>query len=1612
MKKKILSIILAVIMIVGMLPFGAVSAFADGGQEPIEYEVCVDGVNQVWETRYCTEYTVINENNKPDKWMGGWYVCEGADYSVDDGDNRIDAVGDVHLIMRKGAKLTVDNGINISGKNTLSFYQEKGCTLDEVPRVKLQNLNEEDCSPLGADDGKTAGTVNIYGSVIEARSKYGPAAVGGGTGVFDDGDGGIITVYGGGLSATSTSFGAGIGGGGGSTSAGNGGSLTVYGGDVYGESAKGAGIGGGAVNSGLPTEGGDGANVTVYGGEVQAFSLENGAGIGGGDCGGDGGSFSMYGGKLLAESGGNGAGIGGGEDGDALNSDDDVFGLYGGILEARSLGNGPAIGPGAGGDDEDGTIILGTDSAWVEEFTNTKFGFADDRTAIFAQKKVRFVIDSARFPVYYQTVSEDRVIENKICRDYKCVYFDDPTWDDGWYILDGVGTTLYPVTVTGDVHLILMNGCDATVTGGIKIAKGSTLTVHQQPQESGVPTGKLKATGQIDPLGVLGFNPTGIYGSLIMCGGDITARGISGAAGYSGDLTLYGGNLNAYGGDGSVAIGGGYEIWGGDLKFYRGTVTAVAGAGASRAIGVESGSSTDCSIILGESTTLLDSATGQPLKRTVGAFSWNDVLSGSTVSFAAISETPYREYSSDISYFDTKTCLEYTILSDEITSWNDGWYVLNQNITVNNPITVNGEVNLILQDDTTLNLNGGINIADGSSLTVFAQSEGSHKGKLNVGSASGAAVNGGSLTVSGGKITLTGGEGFAAIGNTGRMIVNGGSITATAGAGADNAIDCSVLVGGQYALLDSATGNPIELSGGAQSWAEALSGSSVSFDTAVKETYLEYSADGKTCEEKEIVNYQLIDARTSTLNTGFYLASGSLKSDSALTVTGDAKLILANGCRLTVDGGICVNEGNSLTVFAQSEGDKAGRLIANGTERCAGIGGGLDYSSGNITIHGGNITANGGNAANGVGAGGGAGIGGGNGGDSSPVVIYGGNITANGGTFSAGIGGGYGGWCGDVTIYGGTVKAVGGFNDVDYGGAGIGGGATNSDNFYSGGCDNVTVYGGNVEAIGGKGAAGIGGGHAGSIFAGFSIYGGTVEATGGRFATGLGNGADCLDSEDGNINICGGTLIARSGLSYSRVMGYSDGAPHDGAVYIADDLTLINKADNNPITRNPGQSWLDAINAAATGSSGHYVITIFTLGGAVELLPTCTENGHKAYYYNPGSELYYEDAGYQTEIGNLADLLNWLEDENGGLLPATGHIDENGDFFCDVCHTNVCEHARCTVSYIWNRTFTKCTAIRRCLVCEKDILTQNASEITFTDDYIAEICTDMGYGHYTATFADFDPRDSRSVDTEPGDHHYIDFVCEHCHRELLEQAKVKKLQEIDEVASGDLTLLEKMVVAGAKVLVNSAKSVAELNEIRDECIAQLGKHEHTFEDAYTFNATHHWYESTCGHEDAVSGFGAHTFDENGKCTVCGYEKTGSGVKICTVTLASVDNPDKILYSGTTDENGLCNIGNVANGKYLMSVSCEGAVTRTYNTEVVNGTVTQEVALYEEGDVNGDGEITVEDYSVAVNTALGSETEVSKDLSEKNDYQKAVADLDGDGYVDVLDVSLLERKIHV
>ena len=275
-----------------------------------------------------------------------------------------------------------------------------------------------------------------------------------------------------------------------------------------------------------------------------------------------------------------------------------------------------------------------------------------------------------------------------------------------------------------------------------------------------------------------------------------------------------------------------------------------------------------------------------------------------------------------------------------------------------------------------------------------------------------------------------------------------------------------------------------------------------------------------------------LETTSTSLSTGWYIATGSITIPSTVTVSGDVKLILEDGCSLTVNGssskaGINVAAGNSLTIYAQENG--TGSLTAIGGSDGAGIGGDQSQTCGSVTIYGGNVTARSLSTSTY-----GAGIGGGKDGAGGTVTIYGGTVVAqvqNSSGRAAGIGGGGSLTVGasnggTVTIYGGTVTAT-----ATYYGAGIGGG-------YYGNGGTVTIYGGTVTATSSSSGAGIGGGNYGAG-GNVTINGGTVTATAGSatssttgyIASGIGKGYGSVSSYGYGTLTVGANMKAYAGSS-------------------------------------------------------------------------------------------------------------------------------------------------------------------------------------------------------------------------------------------------------------------------------------------------------------------------------------------------------------------------------------------------------------------------------------------------------------------------------------------------
>ena len=473
------------------------------------------------------------------------------------------------------------------------------------------------------------------------------------------------------------------------------------------------------------------------------------------------------------------------------------------------------------------------------------------------------------------------------------------------------------------------------------------------------------------------------------------------------------------------------------------------------------------------------------------------------------------------------------VLDSESTEWS-GCVMAFGNVEIPDCVTCSGDVTLILLDGCTLNLPGGISADDGS-LTVCAQSTGVNMGRLTATSVSGSGavtIRGGQVTagsisdgqftdggISGGAVTISDGQIAAGSISGSTVAITSGQVTAGSISGATTLSWKNQYT--DFVQADSYQGtvamNKAFCSSNAVFTVGQVSdpGSMNGEKLVPLQDYLDYVDGGFV--RLPVPGSTALLTENSTEWTGHVMAFGSVEISERVTVSGDVTLILLDDARLKTVEGIRVNSGNSLTVCAQSTGDRMGALVSTNVKYGAAIGSDNNCDSGTLIFNGGNVSASTWTRYDT-----GAAIGGGLNGKATSIAIHGGTVAGWAGN-GAGIGSGNNADGGVITITGGAVNGMA----SNSGGAGIGGGANGSGGtvIISGG----TVYGDASSSSG----AGIGGGVNGSGGT-IIISGGDVNAYGGHYtdrsngaAIGAGlpeEGAATVDS--GTITISGGTVTA------------------------------------------------------------------------------------------------------------------------------------------------------------------------------------------------------------------------------------------------------------------------------------------------------------------------------------------------------------------------------------------------------------------------------------------------------------------------------------------------------
>ena len=664
---------------------------------------------------------------------------------------------------------------------------------------------------IGGGNNGAGGSIEINGGVITATGGGEGAGIGGG----NYGSGGNITITGGVIEATGGEGGAGIGGG----YEGTGGTISISGGTVVAAGDRGgAGIGGGYR--------GRSGDITINGGSITADgSSTGGAGIGGG---GDRAinTILITGGTIRANGHGSGSyGIGMGSSsggaGTALRLTGNAV-IYANAIERSDEENWNCIWFKGTAGAVYGSVTL-EDDLTVEagQTLTVEAGASLTRPAdVSLVNEGRILVrvggsyageDTKPNPVEYEQVSylDENGETRQVTESVQLLTAGTTALESGWYLVEGNVTLGSRLTVNGEVTLILADNAHLDVQGGVEVSEGSSLTITAQSKEEGR-MGALTATSSGDAAGIGGKGSTvkiwggkvDVTGDLVGIGGQNSTVVIRGGV-VSASSTLSNGTSN-YGigsEDSKVTISGGrvtadsgrvngFDIFGSVLSTDKpdgGNGNAVicwgsmsinsAGADYIWADGQEKNYR-----VYGE-VTLTDSfEVGQEATLTVEPGATLTVPEGVTLKnngtikveaggrYVGAETSPNPVEYEQVPYLDENGEEKLTtgpvgLVTNSTTELESGWYLVKNRITIPQRLTVSGEVTIILADWCELNAQGGIEVSEGNSLTITAQS----KDKYTMGSLT-AMVNGGYNAAIGGNYK----------GNTGSITINGGRITADA----------------------------------------------------------------------------------------------------------------------------------------------------------------------------------------------------------------------------------------------------------------------------------------------------------------------------------------------------------------------------------------------------------------------------------------------------------------------------------------------------------------------------------------------------------------------------------------------------------------------------------------------------------------------------------------------------------------------------------------------------------------------------------------------------------------------------------------------------------------
>ena len=381
----------------------------------------------------------------------------------------------------------------------------------------------------------------------------------------------------------------------------------------------------------------------------------------------------------------------------------------------------------------------------------------------------------------------------------------------------------------------------------------------------------------------------------------------------------------------------------------------------------------------------------------------------------------------------------------------------------------------------------------------------------------------------------------------------------------------------------------------------------------------------------------IIDASSpNNLTNGWYVVTGNGEHAGRFNVAGnDVNIILEDEASLNAAAGIAVNEGNTLTIWGQSNNSGTLTAIAS-SDGDAGIGSNVNSSCGTINIYGGTIVAKGATDGPGIGLGH-QGLGRSSG-LNATINIHGGIITATGGWRGAGIGSGYNDEFGDgtlrINIDGGSINAIrGGWDRGSYGSravASIGRGFTAYaiPCYIEFNCENHPY---DIRIQGETYMTSTNNYH-------LTLVGDFVGSSGSTYAAGTYTDAEFLDGE---------TLV--SAVSQPRFTGHSLTVADEIGVNYFVDMSMLSDEERQSATVEftiNGDTVTDGFDPDFTNEDGDYGFTLNIM--SIQMADTITavlhvgENTYRANNYSV--QAYYDQiiaapATYGTNVVNFVKAL-------------------------------------------------------------------------------------------------------------------------------------------------------------------------------------------------------------------------------------------------------------------------------------------------------------------------------------------------------------------------------------